>query len=541
MSDKAPALTDVKFLIDSYYKTVPDPDNPAQKVAFGTSGHRGTSLNGGFTEAHVLAVTQAVCEYRQQNNIAGPLFMGMDTHALSAPAHRSALEVLAANEVEARIQEGLDAVPTPVISHNILEHNRKNPERPGDGIVITPSHNPPRDGGFKYNPPHGGPADTKVTAWIERRANELLAGRNMAVKRLPYERAVKAPCVQSQDLIQTYIENLGQVLDMPAIAASGLRLGADPLGGSTLSCWGRIAERHGLNLEIVNPALDPTFAFMPPDHDGKIRMDCSSPWAMAGLIKLAARYDLSFGNDPDGDRHGIVTSAGLMNPNHYLAACVWYLFRNRPGWRKDAAVGKTLVTSSLLDRVAQALERELYEVPVGFKWFVPGLLDGGCAFGGEESAGASFLTLDGRAWSTDKDGLILALLAAEMTAKSHANPAGIYAELTGKFGTPYYERMDAPATAAQKKILASMTPELVKAKALAGESITAVFTRAPGNDAPIGGLKVATRSGWFAARPSGTEDIYKIYAESFIGREHLGLLQKEAQAIVNAALASCHA
>ncbi len=527
---------DISALLAAYELTVPDPDNPAQRVAFGTSGHRGTSLNGSFTESHILAVSQAVCEYRAARGVGGPLFLGADTHALSAPAARTALEVLAANGVAVHVQAGGGVTPTPVVSRTILRYNVAKPPSPADGIVITPSHNPPADGGFKYNPPHGGPADTDATGWIEKRANELLRAKLAGVKRMSFEKACARGAITETDFVAPYVEDLASVLDMRAIAASGLRLGVDPLGGSSLPYWGPVAERYSLDLTVTNAALEPDFHFMPRDHDGKIRMDCSSPWAMAGLLAHAAQYELAFGNDPDADRHGIVTKAGLMNPNHYLAAAVWYLFQNRPGWPGGASVGKTLVTSSMLDRVAAALGRQLYEVPVGFKWFVAPFMEGRCAFGGEESAGASFLCRDGTVWTTDKDGLILGLLAAELTARLGRNPAEVYAMLTERFGAPLYERTDAAATPAQKKALSSLTPAAVTAKELAGSPVTAVLTRAPGNDASIGGLKVVTADGWFAARPSGTEDVYKIYAESFLGRDHLARLQREAASVVDVAL-----
>ncbi len=529
--------TDIPALLAAYEKTIPDPDNPAQRVAFGTSGHRGSSLSGSFTESHILAVSQAVCEYRAGQGIAGPLFLGADTHALSAPATLTALEVLAANGVAVHVQSGGGGVtPTPVISRTILRYNAQKPASPADGIVITPSHNPPADGGFKYNPPHGGPADTDATGWIEKRANELLRAKLAGVKRMSLEKARASGAITETDFIAPYVAELESVVDMQAIAASGLHLGVDPLGGSSLPYWAPIAERYKLDLTVTNTAREPDFRFMPRDHDGKIRMDCSSPYAMAGLLAHAGSYDLAFGNDPDADRHGIVTRAGLMNPNHYLAAAVWYLFRNRPGWPRGASVGKTLVTSSMLDRVAAALACPLYEVPVGFKWFVAPFMAGSCAFGGEESAGASFLRMNGTVWSTDKDGLIMGLLAAELTAKLGKNPAEVYTGLTERFGAPLYERTDAAATSAQKKALAALSPAAVTAETLAGSKITAVLTAAPGNGAPIGGLKVATADGWFAARPSGTEDVYKIYAESFLGPEHLATLQREAASVVDAAL-----
>ena len=522
---------DVSALLKAYAETVPDPTDPAQRIAFGTSGHRGTSLNGSFTESHILAVTQAVCEYRKQAGIDGPLYLGVDTHALSGAANETALEVLAANGVAVQVQEGGKPTPTPVVSRSILRHNAGKPRALADGVVITPSHNPPADGGFKYNPPNGGPADTDVTGWIQNRANELLEKKLDGVKRTGGRGNVTAI-----DFITPYVAELANIVDLPAVAKSGLRIGVDPLGGSSLPYWEPIAEQYGLNLAVTNKELNPDFHFVPRDHDGKIRMDCSSPWAMSGLLHLASQYDIAFGNDPDADRHGIVTPKGLMNPNHYLAAAVWYLYTRRQGWPKDAAVGKTLVSSSMLDKVAASLGRKLYETPVGFKWFVAPFMEGMCAFGGEESAGASFLQYDGSVWTTDKDGLIMGLLAAEITAVLGTTPAGVYEELTGRFGAPCYERKDTPATPAQKKALASLSPENVTAKELAGSPITAVLTRAPGNGAPIGGLKVVTEDGWFAARPSGTEDVYKIYAESFLGPDHLKSLQAEAEKLVTAAL-----
>ncbi len=530
-------LIDVPRLVSAYYTRKPDPADPSQRVGFGTSGHRGSSLQGSFNEDHVLAVAQAICEHRAAKGTSGPLFLGMDTHALSAPATRSALEVLAANGVETVVQQGLGYTPTPVISHAILAHNRGRESGLADGVVVTPSHNPPSDGGIKYNPPDGGPADTQTTGAIQDRANEILSGGTAGVRRVPYERAIEADTTFQRDFVGPYVEDLGAVIDMQAIADSGLRLGVDPMGGSGLPYWEPIAERWGLSIDVVNPAVDPTFGFMTVDRDGKIRMDCSSPYAMAGLIELKDRFEIAFGNDPDTDRHGIVTpTAGLMNPNHYLSAAIFYLFQHRPGWRPECAVGKTLVSSSMIDRVAALLGRELIEVPVGFKWFVPGLLDGSIGFGGEESAGASFLRTDGTVWSTDKDGIVLDLLAAEMTARLGRDPALVYRELEEKFGSPIYERIDAPATPAQKAILKKLSPEAVSATELAGEPIKSKTTRAPGNDAPIGGLKVVTENGWFAARPSGTEDVYKIYAESFRGADHLRAIQAEAQAIVEAVL-----
>ncbi|HEV2131786.1 MAG TPA: phosphoglucomutase (alpha-D-glucose-1,6-bisphosphate-dependent) [Longimicrobiaceae bacterium] len=527
-------LVNVPRLVSAYYTHRPDPDDPAQQVSFGTSGHRGTSMAGAFNEEHILAICQAICEYRAGQGIGGPLFLGMDTHALSEAAFATAVEVFVANEVELRINQDLGYTPTPVISHAILVHNREGGAALADAVVITPSHNPPEDGGFKYNPPTGGPADTDTTQAIQDRANEILAGGLKEVRRTPLTRALQR--AQRHDYITPYVQDLRSVIDMEAIAAAGLRIGVDPMGGAGIGYWEPIAEMYGLDLEVVNPRVDPTFSFMTVDRDGKIRMDCSSPWAMASLIELRERFDVAFGNDPDTDRHGIVTrGAGLLNPNHYLAVAVWYLFQNRPGWRADAAVGKTLVSSSMIDRVAAHLGLRLAEVPVGFKWFVDGLLDGSFGFGGEESAGASFLRRDGTVWTTDKDGILLDLLAAEITARTGRDPGEHYRALEEQFGSPLYERMDAPATPAQKKALKGLSPEMVEADELAGERILAKLTRAPGNNAPIGGLKVVTENGWFAARPSGTEDVYKIYAESFRGPEHLRRIQEEAQGIVNSA------
>ncbi|MDL2209576.1 phosphoglucomutase (alpha-D-glucose-1,6-bisphosphate-dependent) [Desulfovibrio sp. OttesenSCG-928-O18] len=522
---------DVAALMKAYQTNIPDPADPLQRIAFGTSGHRGSSLNGTFTESHILAVTQAVCDYRTHAGIRGPLYVGVDTHALSFAANETALEVLAANNVAAHVQKNGKPTPTPVISRAILRHNAGKPKSFADGIVITPSHNPPADGGFKYNPPNGGPADTDVTGWIEKRANELLAAKLAGVKR-----AAGRSGIIETDFIGPYVAELAAILDMDAIAGAKLHIGVDPLGGASYPYWEPIAEKYGLDLTVTNREVAPDFHFVPRDHDGKIRMDCSSPYAMSGLLHLASQYDIAFGNDPDADRHGIVTPKGLMNPNHYLAAAVWYLYTSRLDWPGGAAVGKTLVSSSMQDKVAASLERKLYETPVGFKWFVEPFMSRTCAFGGEESAGASFLQKDGSVWTTDKDGLIMGLLAAEMTAKLGKTPADVYEELTNRFGSPCYERKDAAATPAQKKALASLTPERVTAKELAGSPITAVLTRAPGNNAPIGGLKVVTADGWFAARPSGTEDIYKIYAESFRGPEHLAALQLEAEKLVTAAL-----
>jgi phosphoglucomutase len=540
-------LVNVPRLITAYYSDAPDPAEPAQRVAFGTSGHRGSALQRSFNEAHILAITQAICLYRKGQGTDGPLFLGIDTHALSIPAYASALEVLAANGVEVILAEGDEYTPTPVISHAILTYNRGRKTGLADGIVITPSHNPPADGGFKYNPTNGGPADTVATGWIERRANEylesgLLESKPDGVKRVPLAKALSASTTHRLDYLSAYIADLGNVVDMEAVRGAKLRLAVDPLGGAGVRYWGRIAERYGLNLTVVNEEVDPTFRFMTVDWDGQIRMDPSSVYAMQRLIGMKDRYDLSFACDTDHDRHGIVTkSAGLMPPNHYLAVCIFYLFQNRAGWRKDAAVGKTVVSSQMIDRVVAKLGRKLYEVPVGFKWFVDGLLDGGLGFVGEESAGASFVRMDGSVWTTDKDGIVPALLAAEITARMGRDPGEIYREFTREFGEPAYERMEAPANPDQKKLLAKLSPQQVNVTELAGESIEAVLTHAPGNGAAIGGLKVAAASGWFAARPSGTEDIYKIYAESFKGAEHLRHIQEEAQTIVNAALAAAPA
>jgi len=531
-------LVDLDRLEHQYYGRTPDVDDAAQRVAFGTSGHRGSSLRGSFNEAHILAITQAICDYRQRRGINGPLFMGKDTHALSAPAQRTALEVLAANGVGTVIQRDDGFTPTPVISRAILAHNRGRNDHLADGIVITPSHNPPEDGGFKYNPPEGGPADTQITRAIEDRANELLRDGLRGVKRVTLEAALRAATTQQEDLMRPYVEDLRNVIDMAAIRAAGLKLAVDPLGGAGVNYWAPINAVYDLDITVVNPQVDPTFAFMTVDHDGKIRMDCSSPYAMAGLVGLRDRYQVAFGNDPDADRHGIVTpSAGLMNPNHYLAVAIRYLLTNRPQWPTSAAVGKTLVSSSMIDRVVAGLGRKLCEVPVGFKWFAPGLLDGSFCFGGEESAGASFLRRDGTVWTTDKDGLIMNLLAAEITARSGKDPGEHYRELAAAFGAPHYTRIDAAATPEQKAKLGKLAPEAVTASTLAGEPITAKLTRAPGNDAAIGGLKVVTADGWFAARPSGTENIYKIYAESFNDERHLQAIVEEAQRIVDNALA----
>jgi len=528
-------LANVPRLVAAYYTDRPDPADAAQRVSFGTSGHRGSSLRASFNDAHVAAIARAVVEIRREDGVDGPLVLGADTHALSEPAARTALEVFAAEGTEVLVEEDLGFVPTPVVSHAILTRNARSGAPRTDGIVITPSHNPPEDGGLKYNPPHGGPAATDTTRRIERRANELLEAGVPDVARVPYRRALAASTTHRVDLAGPYIDDLGAALDVGAVAAADVRLGVDPMGGAAVHLWPRIAERYGLTLEVVNDRVDAAFAFMRLDGDGKIRMDCSSPWAMAGLIELAERFDVAFGNDPDVDRHGIVTPSGLMNPNHYLAAAVDYLFRRRDGWPQDAAVGKTLVTSSILDRIAADLGRPLREVPVGFKWFVDGLLEGSLGFGGEESAGASFLRRDGRVWTTDKDGILLALLAAEITAVEGEDPSERYRRLAERHGEPIYRRTDAPADDAQKRALASLEPSAVRARELAGAPIESVLTRAPANDAPIGGLKVVTRDGWFAARPSGTEAIYKIYAESFRDEEHLQRLVDEAQALVQAA------
>ncbi len=528
-------LIDPAQIEREYSARQPDPSDSAQLVSFGTSGHRGSPLNGSFNEAHIVAISQAICDYRNAQGISGPLFMGRDTHAVSAPAQRTALEVFAANEVATVIQSADGFTPTPAISRAILVHNRGRTERLADGIVITPSHNPPEDGGFKYNPPNGGPADSDVTGWIQKRANELLRENNRSAKRLPLARGQYS----EQDFMTAYVEDLRNVIDMDAIRAAGLNLAVDPLGGAAVHYWEPINRTYGLDIEVVNPQVDPRFSFMTLDHDGKIRMDCSSPYAMARLVELKDRYDVAFANDTDADRHGIVTpSAGLMNPNHYLAVAIHYLLTSRPGWSANVAVGKTLVSSSLIDRVVAACGRRLLEVPVGFKWFASGLLDGSVCFGGEESAGASFLRLDGTAWSTDKDGPILALLAAEITARTGKDPGEHYWKLTEQFGAPHYTRIDAPATPEQKARLAKLSPESVRATTLAGEPITAKLTRAPGNNAPIGGLKVVTDSCWFAARPSGTENLYKIYAESCRDTQHLKMLVAEAQQIVTETLRS---
>jgi phosphoglucomutase len=530
-------LVDLALLERDYYEKRPDVSDPNQMVIFGTSGHRGSSLHSTFTEAHILAITQAICEYRKNQGTDGPLFMGKDTHGVSGPAQRTALEVLAANGVETIIQQNDGVTPTPVISHAILVYNRGRKDGLSDGIVVTPSHNPPEDGGFKYNPTNGGPADTDVTGWIEDRANDLLRANNAGVKRVPYEQAMKAVTTRQRDFVMPYVNDLKNVVDMDAIRSAGLKMGVDPLGGASQPYWEPINAVYGLDIKIVNPVIDPTFSFMTVDHDGKIRMDCSSPYAMARLVGLKDQYQVAFGNDTDADRHGIVTpSVGLMNPNHYLAVAIQYLLTHREQWRPSVVVGKTLVSSSMIDRVVNKLGRKLMEVPVGFKWFAPGLFDGSCCFGGEESAGASFLRRDGAVWTTDKDGPIMDLLAAEITARTGKDPGEHFDALVAEFGMPYYTRIDAPATPEQKAKLEKLSPESVKESELAGEPITAKLTRASGNDAPIGGLKVASASGWFAARPSGTENIYKIYAESFKDEAHLNAILDEAQQIVNNAL-----
>ncbi len=530
-------LIDVARLVTAYYTEHPDPDDPAQRVAFGTSGHRGSSLRGAFNEDHIVAVTQALCDYRQAHGVDGPLFLARDTHALSEPATASTLEVLAANAVTVLIDSRDRYTPTPALSHAILTYNRARTAGRADGIVITPSHNPPEDGGFKYNPTHGGPADTDATSWIQDRANALLADGLKEVRRIPYRQARTVQSTDRYDFLGGYVDDLPSVLDIAAIRAAGVRIGADPLGGASVDYWGEIADRHRLDLTVVNPIVDPTWRFMTLDGDGKIRMDCSSPYAMASLVAARSRFQVATGNDADADRHGIVTpDAGLLNPNHYLAVAISYLYRTRQGWAPDAAIGKTLVSSSMIDRVAADLGRQLVEVPVGFKWFVPGLLNGSIGFGGEESAGAAFLRRDGSTWTTDKDGILLSLLASEIIATTGRSPSEHYAELTGRFGAPAYARIDAPASRAEKAVLGKLSPEQVTATELAGEPITATLTTAPGNNAPIGGLKVSTDSGWFAARPSGTEEVYKIYAESFRGPEHLAQLQQEARDLVSEVL-----
>jgi phosphoglucomutase len=531
-------LVDTAKLIDAYYTRRPDLQVPAERVAFGTSGHRGSSFDSTFNEAHVLAITQAICLYRRQERISGPLFIGFDTHALSRPAFESALEVLAANGVDVMISKGGEYTPTPAISQAILVHNRGRKEALADGIVITPSHNPPEDGGFKYNPPNGGPAETGITGWIEKQANALLADGLKAVRRVAFQQAQHADTTAEYDFLQTYVADLGNVIDFDAIRASGIRMGVDPLGGAGVHYWARIADHYRIDLAVVSEQVDPRFSFMTLDWDGRIRMDPSSSYAMKRLIGLKGKYDIAFACDTDHDRHGIVVPGdGLMPPNHYLAVAIDYLFRNRPGWKAEAAVGKTVVSSAMIDRVTARLGRKLYEVPVGFKWFADGLLDGSLGFGGEESAGASFLRRDGLVWTTDKDGIAPALLSAEMTARTGRDPGVLYRDLTRDLGDMTADRVEAPATAEQKKKLAGLSPQQVRITEMAGEPIQSVLTKAPGNDAPIGGIKVISKGGWFAARPSGTEDIYKIYAESFHGAEHLRTLLREAQTIVDTALA----
>jgi phosphoglucomutase len=540
----APAdmLIDITAIEKAYYERQPNADDPQQLVSFGTSGHRGSPLESTFNEAHILAITQAICEYRAAKKISGPLYMGKDSHAVSAPAQRTALEVLAARKVETIIQRDDGYTPTPSVSRAILVYNRGRSDGFADGIVVTPSHNPPADGGFKYNPPEGGPADTDITDWIQQRANELLCVANRGVERVSYDAALKAPTTHEHDLVSPYVGDLTHVVELEAIRSARVKIGVDPLGGAALGYWQKIAEHYGLDLTIVNPQLDPTFRFMTLDHDGKIRMDCSSPYAMAGLVNLKDRFQVAVGNDADADRHGIVTPAhGLMNPNHYLAVAIHYLLTHRPRWSKDAAVGKTLVSSSLIDRVVERLGRKLFEVPVGFKWFSPGLFDGSICFGGEESAGASFLSSDGTVWVTDKDGIILGLLAAEILATTGRDPGNSYDELIKDLGEPFYARTDLPATAAQKRALKALRPEALVADELAGEPITAKLTKAPGNGAGIGGLKVVARNGWFAVRPSGTEDLCKIYAESLLSEDHLKQIEEQASEIVQSVFAAAAA
>ncbi|MDH6514774.1 phosphoglucomutase [Streptomyces sp. SAI-208] len=530
-------LIDVARLVTAYYTLHPDPAEPGQRVAFGTSGHRGSSLAAAFNEDHIAATSQAICEYRAAQGTDGPLFLGADTHALSEPARITALEVFAANDVTVLIDQADGYTPTPAVSHAILTHNRHRTSALADGVVVTPSHNPPADGGFKYNPPNGGPAGSEATSWIQDRANEIITGGLKDVRRIPYSRALAAPGTGRHDFLGAYVADLPNVLDLDAIRSAGVRIGADPLGGASVAYWGRIAEEHRLDLTVVNPLTDPTWRFMTLDWDGKIRMDCSSPYAMASLIEQRDRFDIATGNDADSDRHGIVTpDAGLMNPNHYLAVAISYLYSHREQWPAGAGIGKTLVSSSMIDRVAADLGRTLVEVPVGFKWFVDGLSDGSIGFGGEESAGASFLRRDGSVWTTDKDGIILALLASEITAVTGKSPSQHYAELTDRFGAPAYARVDAPATREEKALLAKLSPSQVTADTLAGEPVTTVLTEAPGNGAALGGIKVATANAWFAARPSGTEDVYKIYGESFLGPDHLSQVQEEARSVVLAAL-----
>jgi len=530
------SLANIPRLITDYFTRHPDAGSAAERVAFGTSGHRGTPARNTFNEDHIVAMAQAICDYRKSQGIEGPLFLGIDTHALSEPAQVTALEVLGANGVTVRVAKDSGYTPTPVISHAILVYNRDRKSGLADGVVITPSHNPPEDGGFKYNPVHGGPADTKVTRWIEDRANKLLSRGNKRTRRVPHEKLRKMNAFLEHDYIHPYVADLQNVVDFEVIRSAGIKIGVDPLGGAALAFWEPIAEQYGLQIDVVNPLLDPTFSFMTADWDGRIRMDCSSPYAMASLIGLKDRYDIAFGNDTDCDRHGIVTrSMGLMNPNHYLSVAIWYLFQNRPGWKSDAAIGKTIVSSSMIDRVAKHLGRKLFEVPVGFKWFVPGLIGGSYGFGGEESAGASFLRQDGTVWTTDKDGMIMDLLAAEITARTGRDPGEHYRTLTERFGDPTFERIDVAATLEQREILNKLSPRQIQAQTMAGEPIIAKLTKAPGNGVSIGGLKVITQNGWFAARPSGTEEIYKIYTESFKGGEHLAQIQQEAQSIVASA------
>lgn len=529
-------LVNVPRLVTAYYMKHPDVRNLTERVAFGTSGHRGSSFKSSFNEDHVLGIAQAICDYRRANAINGPLFLGMDTHALSEPSQATVLEVLAANGVECMIHKGLGYTPTPVISHAILVYNRARKSGLGDGIIITPSHNPPEDGGLKYNPPHGGPSDTSITRWIEDRANAILQSGLKEIRKIPYEKAIKTGHLRQYDYVTSYVEDLKNVIDVEVIQSSGVRIGVDPMGGSTLPFWEPIAQRYGLNINVVNPVIDPTFGFMTVDGDGQIRMDCSSQYAMARLIRLKEKYDIAFGNDPDGDRHGIVTpSVGLMNPNHYLSVAIWYLFHNRPGWRKHVGIGKTLVTSNMIDRVAHHLGRNLSEVPVGFKWFVNGLVNGTLGFAGEESAGASFLRKDGTVWTTDKDGFILNLLAAEMTARTGSDPGVQYQNLIEMFGHPIYERIDVVATLEQQAVLNQLSSHQIATPTLAGDAILAKMTEAPGNKVPMGGIKVVTENGWFAVRPSGTEKVYKIYTESFKGREHLMQIQAEGKAMIGAA------
>jgi phosphoglucomutase len=530
-------LVNIPRLVAAYYAGIPDPSVPSQRVAFGTSGHRGSAFDTAFNEAHIIAITQSICMYRASQSITGPLYLGIDTHALSEPAFVSALEVLAANGIDVMIDKDRGYTPTPAISHEILKYNHGRTTGLSDGIVVTPSHNPPSDGGFKYNPPNGGPADTDITKWIETKANELLAGGWRTVPRVSFAQALNAPTTHRYDFIDSYISDLSNVVSMDSISRSNIHIGIDPLGGAAVHYWEPIIDRYRLNATVVNPSVDPSFRFMTVDWDGKIRMDCSSPYAMASLVALRDRFDIAFGNDTDTDRHGIVTPSGLMNPNHYLAVVISYLFNQRHQWPLSAAVGKTVVSSAIIDRVVQKLGRHLYEVPVGFKWFVDGLIGGTLGFGGEESAGASFLRHDGTVWTTDKDGLILGLLAAEITAATGETPSAIYSKLTEEFGAPVYERIDAPATSAQKALLSKLTPSAVTVRQLAGDPIRSIITNAPGDDQPIGGLKVITDFGWFAARPSGTEEVYKIYAESFRSIDHLRKLQEEAQALVASAFA----